>query len=167
MKYSLEEQLILHEGLKLEIYKCPANKWTIGVGRNLEDSGLTETEQRTLFGRSNISKEQVIEELKIRKISETEALYLLRNDIQRITDTLDTTYVWFVYLDPIRRKVCIDMAFNLGLNDFAKFKKMIRALSVKDYQRASLEMKNSTWYHQVGQRSKRLVEMMKTGKDYK
>ena len=32
LKHSLEDQLILHEGLRLEVYKCPAGYWTIGVG---------------------------------------------------------------------------------------------------------------------------------------
>lgn len=50
---SIEDQLILHERLKLKPYRCSAGKLTIGVGRNLEDKG----------------------------ISEEEALFLLRNDI--------------------------------------------------------------------------------------
>jgi Phage-related lysozyme (muraminidase) len=44
MKYditSLEDQLIDHEGLKLEPYECTAGKLTIGVGRNLEDRGIS------------------------------------------------------------------------------------------------------------------------------
>lgn len=50
LKHSLKDQLILHEGLKLKPYKCPANKWTIGVGRNLEDVGLSKDEQLKLLG---------------------------------------------------------------------------------------------------------------------
>lgn len=136
---SIEEQLTLHEGLRTKVYKCPAGKWTVGVGRNLEDRGITNDE----------------------------ALYLLRNDIKSISNALTLKYTWFAYLDKVRQKVCIDMAFNLGIGGFSRFQNMIRALAVKDYQKAAKEMEDSAWYHQVGARGKRLAEMMRTGQDYK
>ena len=40
----IADQLILHEGLRLKPYHCPAGKHTIGIGRNLEDKGITEKE---------------------------------------------------------------------------------------------------------------------------
>ena len=40
----IADQLIRHEGLRLKPYHCPAGKLTIGVGRNLEDKGITEKE---------------------------------------------------------------------------------------------------------------------------
>lgn len=164
--HSIEDQLILHEGLKTDLYKCPANKLTIGVGRNLEDRGLSDTEQKALFGRNDLAKKQIIDELKKRGISKEEALLLLRNDIKSITNALTLKYTWFVYLDEVRQKVCIDMAFNLGVAGFSQFQNMIRALAVKDYQKAAREMESSAWYRQVGERAKRLVEMMRTGEDY-
>ena len=135
---SIEEQLILHEGLRLKPYRCKAGKLTIGVGRNLEDKGLTEQE----------------------------ALFLLRNDIAEAELQL-TQYDWYTSLSPIRQKVLIDMAVNLGMGSLLDFKHMIAALGRKDYKSAAGEMVNSRWYGQVGTRSKRLVEMMATGEDYK
>lgn len=135
---SIEEQLILHEGIKLKPYRCPAGKLTIGVGRNLEDKGL----------------------------SKQEALFLLRRDIAEITNEL-RKYPWFETLDMVRQKVLIDMAFNLGINGLLSFKKMLSYLKAGDYEKAADEMVNSRWYGQVGDRSKRLVKMMRTGKDYK
>lgn len=135
---SIEEQLILHEGMKLKPYRCPAGKLTIGVGRNLEDKGL----------------------------SKQEALFLLRRDIAEITNEL-RKYPWFKTLDMVRQKVLIDMAFNLGINGLLSFKKMLSYLKAGDYEKAADEMVNSRWYGQVGDRSKRLVKMMRTGEDYK
>ena len=109
------------------------------MGRNLEDRGITNDE----------------------------ALYLLRNDIYQIIDSLTAKYTWFTYLDPVRQKVCIDMAFNLGIGGFSRFQNMIRALAVKDYQKAAKEMEDSAWFRQVGRRGRRLAEMMRTGNDYK
>jgi lysozyme len=136
---SLVEQLILHEGLKTRVYRCPAGKWTIGVGRNLEDKG----------------------------ISKEEALHLLHNDVKEVDRSLRDRYEWFDELDFVRQKVCVDMAFNLGIGGFSQFKNMIRAIEQKDYVKASEEMKDSAWYRQGGVRGKRLVEMMRTGEDYK
>lgn len=134
---SIEEQLILHEELRLKPYKCPAGKLTIGVGRNLDDKGL----------------------------SEDEALFLLANDIDEITRRLDK-YGWYKALDPVRKKVIVDMAFNLGLSGLLSFKNMVQAINCYDYDMAADEMANSRWYEQVGQRGKRLAQMMRTGEDY-
>src|SRR5690606_41754285 len=72
---SLKDQLILHEGLRLRVYTCPANKKTIGVGRNLEDVGLSPEEQERILGRRGLSRSQVINILEERGITKDEALY--------------------------------------------------------------------------------------------
>jgi lysozyme len=46
---TLQEQLLRHEGLKLKPYRCPAGKLTIGVGRNLDDCGISRDEALTLL----------------------------------------------------------------------------------------------------------------------
>ena len=97
---SIEDQLILHEGLRLKPYRCTAGKLTIGVGRNLEDKG----------------------------ISHDEAMILLRNDIAEVTAQLEQ-FDWFRALGPVRRKVLIDMCFNLGMAGLLGFQKMIEALN--------------------------------------
>ena len=165
LKHSLRDQLILHEGLKLKPYKCPANKWTIGVGRNLEDVGLSKDEQLKLFRTSNLNRKEVIDGLLIRGISEEEALFLLDNDIKKCVADVKR-FPWFEYLDPVRQKVIVDMRFNLGLAGLKKFRKMIGHLEVGAYSDAADEMKNSKWYWEVGNRSRRLVKMMATGQDY-
>ncbi len=137
MMHSIEDQLILHEGLRLKPYRCTAGKLTIGVGRNLEDKG----------------------------ISHDEAMMLLRNDIAEVTAQLER-FDWFRALGPVRRKVLIDMCFNLGMAGLMGFKQMIEALKRADYERAADEMVSSKWYRQVGERGRRLERMMRTGEDY-
>ena len=165
LKHSLKDQLILHEGLKLKPYKCPANKWTIGVGRNLEDVGLSKDEQLKLFGTSGLSRKEVIDRLLARGISEEEALFLLDNDIEKCTADVKR-FPWFESLNSVRQKVIIDMRLNLGLAGLKGFKRMISALEQGDYDKAAEEMKDSKWYYQVGIRGRRLVKMMKAGEDY-
>jgi lysozyme len=165
LKHTLEDQLILHEGLKLEAYRCPAGYWTIGVGRNLETKSLSKGEQQYILGRDGLTPQQVINLLKQRGITKEEALMLLAHDIQDCEQDLKQ-FGWFNRLDPVRRKVVLDMRFNLGPGGFRGFRKMIAALERDDYDTAADEMVDSAWYHQVGNRSKRLVTMMRTGEDY-
>lgn len=165
IKHSLEDQLILHEGLRLEVYKCPADYWTIGVGRNLEAKGLTPDEQIKLLGTDGLSKDEVIERLKLRGIAKSEALFLLDNDIADCRKDLER-YDWYTQLDPVRKKVLIDMRLNLGMAGLLEFRRMIAALVRGDYKAAAAEMVDSKWYRQVKTRGVRLAGMMRTGEDY-
>ena len=165
VKHNLKDQLILHEGLKLRTYRCPAGYWTIGVGRNLETKSLSRGEQQYILGCDELTPQQVINILRRRGITKEEALVLLAHDIQDCEQDL-RQFEWFDRLDPVRRKVVLDMLFNLGAAGFRKFRKMIAALERGDYDTAAAEMVDSKWYHQVGTRARRLVEMMRTGEDY-
>lgn len=131
----LKNQLVLHEGLRLKPYRCTAGKLTIGVGRNLEDRG----------------------------ISKKEALYLLDNDIDEVSAELSRRLPWFSDLNGPRKAVLIDMAINLGIDGLFKFKRTLAAVARGDYAEAAREMKDSQWYRQVKSRGVRLVAQMRTG----
>ena len=49
VREKLLDMLTLHEGLELKPYKCTSDKLTIGIGRNIEDIGITEEEARYLL----------------------------------------------------------------------------------------------------------------------
>ncbi len=135
LKKIVTQQLLENEGLKLKPYRCPAGKLTIGIGRNLEDKG----------------------------ISENEALYLLNNDISACIADLQKLFTdaeSFENLPENVQAVLVDMHFNLGAAGFRNFKKMIKAVKENDFAQAALEMQDSKWFEQVGNRGKRLVAMM-------
>lgn len=117
-------QLTKYEGLWLKPYKCPAGYITIGIGRNLETKG----------------------------ISGAEAIYLATNDIEECIEDLEIIFDW-QSIDHERKKVLIDMRFNLGTGGFRSFKKLIAAIKAGDYRQAAAEMKDSTWFRQVGYRA--------------
>ncbi|MBF0189041.1 MAG: lysozyme [Magnetococcales bacterium] len=133
----MEKQLALHEGVRLKPYRCSAGKITIGIGRNIEENG----------------------------ISYPEAQMLLANDISRVLVELSTTFHWFRNLDEVRKRVLVDMCFNLGLSRLMKFRRMLSALELGGFTTASIEMVDSRWARQVGERAKRLAKMMRTGED--
>jgi len=45
----IKEQLVRHEGLRLKPYRCTAGKLTIGIGRNLDDSGISQSEAHIML----------------------------------------------------------------------------------------------------------------------
>ena len=90
---------------------------------------------------------------------------MLAGDIEQCKSDL-SRYDWYTKLDPVRQKVLIDMRLNLGMAGLLGFRRINTALAGQDYEVAAREMQDSQWYHQVGNRSKRLVKMMATGEDY-
>ena len=134
---TIQEQLILHEGKENKPYRCTADKLTIGVGRNLEDKGLTDDE----------------------------IMYLLENDIKEAEQDLEQ-FDWYNKLKWERKRAVIDMRINLGLRGLLSFKKMIAKIESEEWEEAAYEMLDSKWAEQVGTRAERLAEMMRTGEDY-
>lgn len=131
----LKELLILHEGVRLKPYRCTAGKLTIGVGRNLDDCG----------------------------ISADETSFMLDNDIKRCTKELTAEFHWFSRLGEVRQAVLIDMCFNLGISRLLGFKNTLAMIEQGRYEDASNGMLESLWAKQVKGRSVRLSEMMRTG----
>lgn len=131
----LIEQLKRHEGIKLTPYKCTSDKLTIGVGRNLEDVG----------------------------ISEEEAEILLQNDIQRAVNQLKERFPWTLELDEVRFAALINFTFNVGIGTVSKFVNAMALLKGKKYDMAADEFLNSRWAKQVGQRAVEVTEQIRTG----
>lgn len=128
----LKDQLILHEGLELKTYQCSAGYITLGVGRNVEELGITEDEAR----------------------------YLLDNDILRVSKELDDNLPWWRDLSEVRQRVFVDMVFNLGISRFLNFKLAIGAAEEERWDDCASEMLSSRWADQVGQRAHRLAKAM-------
>ena len=95
------------------------------------------------------------------KKTEEEAVMLLENVIQECLEDLETIFQAFDLLPESVQQVLVDMRFNLGSKGFRAFKKMINAVKNLDFNQAALEMKDSRWYSQVGQRAETLMTMMK------
>lgn len=132
------EQMLLHEGSKNKPYLDTVGKTTIGIGRNLDDVGLSQDEIR----------------------------YLFNNDVKRIESDLDRNLPWWRTLDPVRQRVLKDMCFNLGIGGLLGFKNTLKLIQDKMWTSASQNMLKSLWAKQVKGRAVRLAEMIRTGKDY-
>jgi|TARA_R100000234_G_C4928444_1_gene147364 lysozyme len=139
VREKLLDMLMLHEGLELKPYQCTADKTTIGVGRNLQDVGITEDE----------------------------AKYLLQNDIDRILKEVEH-WSFLEKLNEPRQAVILDMVFNMGVTRFNAntWVKTFAAIQNEEWEKAANEMLDSKWAKQVGQRAIRLSQMMRKGEWY-
>ena len=162
MKYirtHLLKQLMKSEGLRLEVYQDTLGIDTIGVGRNLEDRGITKEELDAL----DIPN---IEAVYQHGITESDAMFLLENDVQIVEEELLKAHPCIAELDAVRQLVLVDMAFNMGVPRLCKFKKMWAGVHEGDFRTAAKEMLDSRWAIQVKSRSHKLAHAMHHG-DFK
>lgn len=124
-------------------YLDTVGKLTWGVGRNLTDVPLSPDELAMVAA--------VIDRM-------------LENDIKK-AEGAAMAYSWYPGLSPVRKRVVLDMIFNLGPEGFSKFKATQAAIASGDYAKAAEQMLASRWASQVKGRAVRLTEMMKTGTD--
>jgi len=132
---SLRNQLIRHEGLRLHPYRDSVGKLTIGVGRNLDDRG----------------------------ISEEEALRMLDRDILEAAEDLGRAFPIVESLDERRYEVLVNMCFNLGVRRLKGFRRMWGYIEVANFEMAADEMLDSRWARQVGSRAAELAGIMRNG----
>ena len=159
MKYNSENfvnKLIAHEGLRLQVYKDTLGIDTIGIGRNLEDRGITKEELDWM----DIPNMDAIYEY---GITEADAMYLAKNDVQIVEEELVRAHPCVDKLDAVRQLVLMDMAFNMGVPRLRKFQKMWNAVHEKKFNIAAKEMLDSRWAVQVKSRSTKLAHAMHHG----
>jgi lysozyme len=154
-KSILIQKLIDHEGLVLQVYQDTLGIDTIGIGRNLEDRGLSDNELEEM----GITLDHVYEF----GITEADAILLAENDVEIVEDELLRAHPCVDGLDAVRQLVLIDMAFNMGVPRLCKFKKMWAAIHNEDFSTASKEMLDSRWANQVKLRATKLAHSMYSG----
>ncbi len=137
----VKEMLIRHEGTMCTLYQCSEDKWTIGVGRNLTDRGITEEE----------------------------AMYLLDNDIKRVMNQLDEYWTVWRSFEKRGQMVCLDMCFQMGIQGFMGFRRTRALMEMGMWLEASEELLDSKYAIQTANRanynSRQLALCGKDGKD--
>jgi lysozyme len=131
---NLVDQLKRDEGVRLKPYTDSVGKLTIGIGRNIQDVGITLDE----------------------------AEYMLANDIARVGAEVRKYLPWTVRLDQIRLAVLHNMCF-MGIAKLLEFKKMLAAIEAGQWEQAAAELLDSKYAEQVGPRAHRLAEQIRTG----
>jgi len=128
------EKIALEEGFRGRMYKCPADKWTIGYGFNLEALEMPE---------------------------EVAELWLktLIDDIEMQLDMFD----FYDDAEPHIKLVFIDMSYQMGVKGMLKFSNMIDAIERLDYETAANELLDSKYARQTPARAKRNADIIRSG----
>ena len=131
----MRRELIRDEGLRTKPYKCTAGRLTIGIGRNLDDKG----------------------------ISREEAMILLDHDIRECYTDLEFIFPDQFHKWPEElQRALINMRFQLGYGGFRSFEKMLEALRAEDREVAAVEAIDSKWAQRdTPERAARVAEMIR------
>jgi len=138
----LMKELIMDEGYKYEIYLDHLGYPTLGVGH-------------LITGKDEEYGQEVGTIVHDERIKEC-----LQQDIDTVCKELDEKMSWWRGLTDNRRRILANMCFNLGYPRLSGFKNFLSALKDEDWEKASLEMMDSKWATQVGDRAKRLSDRM-------
>jgi lysozyme len=153
---SIYSDIRRHEGVRARAYEDSRGVRTIGVGFNLEEEDAREKiEALGLNYESVFRGEQILSDYQIN--------FLMEEDVETAINDA-TNYVGrenWEGLEREGREIIINMAYNLGRNRLSGFVRLREALVNRDYVSAAEEMEDSRWYHQVGNRSRELVERMR------
>lgn len=141
------DQLVEHEGLRLESYLDTAKPpvLTIGVGHNCKTSPVPGV---TKVGDS---------------ITMQQAMELFDKDITKHNAAALKAIPWIEELNPPRQAVMYNLAFNLGITGLLGFKNTLAMIRAGDYVGGASGMLNSKWATQVGRRARTLSKQMETG----
>jgi lysozyme len=126
------------EGKSYKPYRCTAGKLTIGIGRNLDDAGITDD---TIY-------------------------QMLWEDVKRCMEQSKRAFgeaLWFELSD-VRKLALINMIFNLGFGGFMKFKDFIALIKMKDFKTAAEALDHSLYAKQLPARVERIREMISNDK---
>lgn len=139
--YRIRAHLQRDEGSKMRgsvhvPYEDTVGKTTIGYGHNLDDKGL---------------KQKFVD-------------LILDDDIRDVIADLVVRLPWFESLDPPRQAVLVNMGFNMGVPGLLQFKRTLGSIRSGDYELAAIQMLESRWADQVGDRALRMADQMRTGR---
>ena len=129
------------EGVRYSPYKDTLGIDTVGVGHNLKAKPLD----------------------LIYPLTDEEVDRILAMDLDEVFEGLNSRLPWWRDLSCARQRVLANMAFNMGIEGLLTFKNTLQAIQRGHYELAKVNMLQSKWAKQVGQRANRLAKMMVEG----
>ena len=134
----LKTELMRDEGFVSHAYQDSLGYWTIGIGR-------------------------LIDERRGGGISESEARFLLGNDMREVLHELDHNFDWWRDMTDNRQRALANMAFNLGMPTLLKFRNTLKYMQAGDWKRVHDNALKSKWARQVGERAERIADLFLHG----
>jgi GH24 family phage-related lysozyme (muramidase) len=167
---AIKRMIRKHEGTNLENgmhmpYEDSEGHLTVGYGYNLDKDNISEVIRDVEeIGADYEALTSKIPDDRV-GLTESQANALFEKSYEEAVRVAKKTFSDFDKLPVHVQAIIIDMSYNLGYKGILSFKKFRDSLDVGgelpfDLHRASLEMKDSKWWYQVGRRSKTLYKIM-------
>jgi len=130
----LRETIIRHEGTRLDMYQDTLGIWTVGVGHNIEEKGIS----------------QAVMEL------------MLEEDLAEAVSELKRSVSFFSKMPEQVQEALVNLAFNMGIPRLMQFKKTLAYLRDGNFEAAADELLDSRYAEQVGRRADEVADMIRT-----
>ena len=132
----LIEQIKAHEGYRKKVYQCTEGYDTIGYGFAIKDLELTE------------------------EICDS----ILKEKLIKLYSRAEKQFPFFNNLPVDIQDVLLNQCYQMGVTGVSKFKKMLKAMDERDWNRAADEMLDSRWAKQTPNRDNELSEIVRNFK---
>ena len=128
-----KKRLYVEEDCSLEPYACSAGYMTVGVGWNLDKHEIPKhiSERHAWCGSYPLPSGMVADMLD----------YQLNEGFLPALNKLP----WYESLDPARKHVIVDMAFNMGVRGVEGFTWMVVAMAARDWNEAAIQILDSAY----------------------
>jgi lysozyme len=130
----LRETIIRHEGTRLDMYQDTLGIWTVGVGHNIQEKGIS----------------QAVMEL------------MLEEDLAEAVSELKRSVSFFSKMPEQVQEALVNLAFNMGIPRLMQFKKTLAYLRDGNFEAAADELLDSRYAEQVGRRADEGADMIRT-----
>lgn len=130
----LRETITRHEGSRLDMYQDSLGIWTIGVGHNIQEKGIS----------------PAVMEL------------MLDEDIEEAIVELKRSVSFFSKMPEQVQEALVNLSFNMGIPRLMQFKKTLAYLRDGDFEAAADELLDSRYAEQVGRRADEVAEMIRS-----
>ena len=130
----IRQTLIKHEGMRLDLYQDHLGIYTIGVGHNIQERGITTRV----------------------------AHMMLEEDIDVAIKDLQRNISYFDKLPACVQEALVNLSFNMGIPRLMQFKKTLAYLRNGEFESAADELLDSRYAEQVGRRALEIADMIRT-----
>lgn len=137
--------LAKHEVFRPTAYKDTRGFLKIGYGTNLDAIGAPAQCQAAGVDYQRLRDGD--------PLSSRQALVLMQRAARHAMDCATIRVHDFDEMPENVQLAVTDMLYDLGFADFSEFRPFIHAIEAQDWPTAIAKMKNSGWFHQVGQRA--------------
>jgi lysozyme len=142
-----KSMLIFDEGIRTDVYKCPAGFLSVGIGHNLITNPALKILGKSLKLGDRITHDQIQQ--------------LYDYDLMIVKNGLKGEIPSYELLLDKYKTILINMSFNMGVHGVLKFQDMIHAMKLNNEDNVVVAIRDSGYYHQLPKRAERMIKLAK------